>query len=195
MSTSNSKSINIFMTLDKLVIEGYFNKNDPAPIYKRQLSHQFEQYIQTSVSAAKRYDAVFYKFKCNNDIDRQFAEPLMYAIRHHFADIKAAKIKAFKKFKKKNSAVLAISLVVVILFQCLLPFMIDEENKVHSGLSHLVDVFAWVILWHPIDELIFNWNPHLKQICLLNKLATAEYILIENEKRTVVNDSMRVVAA
>jgi hypothetical protein len=50
-------------------------------------------------------------------------------------------------------------------------------------------------LWHPIDELVFGWNKFLKEICLLNKLATAEYILIENEKNYVaVDDSLRVVA-
>jgi hypothetical protein len=50
-------------------------------------------------------------------------------------------------------------------------------------------------LWHPIDELVFNWNPHLEEINLLNKLATAELIIIENEKKaTVGNNALRVVA-
>jgi hypothetical protein len=39
-----------------------------------------------------------------------------------------------------------------------------------------------VILWRPIDKLIFYWNPHLKDISLMDKLATAEVIIIENEK-------------
>jgi hypothetical protein len=39
-----------------------------------------------------------------------------------------------------------------------------------------------VLLWRPIDVLLFYWNPHLKDICLLNKLATSEIIIIENEK-------------
>ncbi len=195
---SISKSFNIFMTLDKHSIESYFNQNDPAPIYKRQLSHHFEQYIAESVRQAKRYDVVFYKFKFRSDDDKQYAEPLMYSVRRHFTEKKDAHIKQFDRFKKRNWAVLAVSLLIVIVFQCLLPLVINEESRIQSGLSHLIDVFAWVILWHPIDELIFNWNPHLKEICLLNKLATAEYMIIENEKkaekRSVVNDSLRVVA-
>ena len=122
----------------------------------------------------------------------------MYSIRRHFTEKKNAELKQFEKFKKRNWMVLGVSMVVVILFQCLLPFVINEENKIHSGLSHLVDVFAWVILWHPIDELIFNWNPHLKRICMLGKLAIAEFMIIENEKkaekRSFVNDPLRVVA-
>ena len=195
---NNSKSVNIFMTLDKQSIESYFNTNDPAPIYKRQLSHQFEQYIAESSHNVKRYDVLFYKFKFQSEEDKQYAEPLMYSIRRHFTEKKNLAIKQFERFKKRNWAVLGVSLLVVILFQCLMPFVLNEENKIHSGLTHLVDVFAWVILWHPIDELIFNWNSKLKEICLLNKLATAEYMIIENEKkaekRSVVNDPLRVVA-
>ena len=193
--SASSKTVNVFMTLDPLVIEGYFNKNDPAPIYKRQLNHQFEQYIMTSVGSAKRFDAIFYKIKCNNDIDKQFADPLMLSIRRHFSEKKTDEIKAFDRFKKRNWAVLFFSLVVVILFQLLLPLILNEASSLSNTISHLIDVFAWVILWHPIDELLFNWNPHLKRITLFNKLATAELILMENEKKSVVNDSLRFVAA
>jgi len=45
-----------------------------------------------------------------------------------------------------------------------------------------MDIFSWVILWRPIDTLIFNWNPYLKEICLLDKLENAEVIRIQNEK-------------
>jgi len=193
--SASSKTVNVFMTLDPLVIEGYFNRNDPSPIYKRQLSHQFDQYIMSSVGSAKRFDAIFYKIKCNNDIDKQFADPLMLAIRRHFSEKRTEEVKSFNRFKKRNWAVLGFSLVLVILFQLLLPMLISDDSPISDTVSHLVDVFAWVILWHPIDELLFNWNPHLKRIGLYNKLATAELILLENEKKSVVNDSLRFVAA
>jgi len=198
-----SKSVNVFMSLDKQVVDSYFNKHDPAPIYKRQLSHQFEQYIMASVANAKRYDAIFYKFKCVSDMDKQYAEPLMYAIRRHFSEKHAEKVKEFEKFKKRNWTVLAVGILVVLIYQGFLPLVLDEEHNLHSGLINSLDVFAWVLLWHPIDELIFHWNPHLKDICLLNKLATAESIVIENEKRTTSHstqpasvgvDNLRVVA-
>jgi hypothetical protein len=193
--SASSKTVNVFMTLDPLVIEGYFNKNDPSPIYKRQLSHQFEAYVMASVNSAKRFDAIFYKIKCSNDIDKQFADPLMLAIRRHFSEKKTDEIRSFNRFKKRNWAVLGISLIIAIIFQLILPLVINEQSQLYGGLGHLVDVFSWVILWHPIDELLFNWNPHLKRISLFNKLATAELILIENEKKSVVNDSLRFVAA
>jgi hypothetical protein len=198
MSKFQSKSINIFMTLDQQVIDGYFNKHDPAPIYKRQLSHQFEHYILESVSVAKRYDVIFYKFKCTHENDKQYADPLMYAVRRHFSDKKTERMKEFAKFKQRNWVLLALGVGVVVLCQGLLPFILNEDIKLHTGLSNSLDIFAWVLLWHPIDELIFNWNPHLKAIHLFDRLSTAESIIIENEKKATVsvanNDPMRVVA-
>ena len=183
------------MTLDQQVIDGYFNKHDPAPIYKRQLSHQFERYILETVATAKRYDVIFYKFKCSNENDKQYAEPLMYAVHRHFSDRKAEKIKDFARFKQRNWTLLAAGVLVVLLCQGLLPWLLESGTSFHSGLGNSLDIFAWVLLWHPIDELIFHWNPHLKDIHLLEKLGTAESIIIENEKRAVANnDPLRVVA-
>src|ERR1700685_322958 len=117
------KTINVYLTLGQLVIQGYFNPHDPAPIYKRQLSHQFELYIMENVALFKRYDVIFYKFKYANEIDKQYAEPLMYAIRRHFTELKEDKIKNFKKYKRRNIMMLIISTLFVTLFHILIPMV------------------------------------------------------------------------
>jgi hypothetical protein len=189
------KTINVYLTLDQIAIQGYFNPHDPAPIYKRKLSHQFELYIMENVALFKRYDVIFYKFKYANEIDKQYAEPLMYAIRRHFTELKEDKIKDFKKYKRRNIMMLAASTLFVTLFHILIPMVLTSGKGISSAVSNSLDVFSWVILWHPIDELVFNWNPHLAKINLLDKLATAELIIIENEKKANVdNSALRVVA-
>jgi hypothetical protein len=141
----------------------------------------------SSVKSCKRYSNIFYKLKYSNEVDKQYAEPVLYAIRRHFTEKKEEKIQAFKKFKKRTWAVLAVSILIVIICQGLLPHLLDEELRISTGLSHSLDVFAWVILWHPLDELIFNWNPHLKEIALFEKLAAAKSIILENEKKLTVD--------
>ena len=194
MSQSFEKSINVFLSPDRLIANSYFNQHDPAPIYMRQLSHQFEAYIMESVKCARRHSVIFYKLKCTGDDDKQYAEPLMYAIRRHFAAKKEDRKKEFIKFKRRNWSLLGMSIIVVILFQGLLPMILDVEHGIGMGLINSLDIFAWVLLWHPIDELVFNWNHYLKEISVFNKLATAEYILIENEKNYIADDALRVVA-
>jgi hypothetical protein len=182
MEETASDKINIFLTVDRKTINNYFNAHDPAPIYKRQLSHQLEEYIRTSVASAKRYSAIFYKFKCTSEIDKQFAQPLMYAIRRHYAQKKQTREKEFKKFKKRSWILLLISLIVVLICQGFAPLMLDEQNRFHTAFGNSLDIFSWVLLWRPIDVLLFSWNPYLKDLSLLTRLETAELIMIENEK-------------
>ena len=89
MSKPISKKINVFLSLDPDIFKGYFNAQDPAPLYKKQLSHEFEEYIMTSIRAAKRDSEFTYKISYSDESDKQYAEPLAYAIRRHFSETKA----------------------------------------------------------------------------------------------------------
>jgi hypothetical protein len=182
MEETECNIINIYLTVDRQTINNYFNGNDPAPIYKRQLSHQLEEYIKASVASAKRYTTVIYKFKCISELDQQYAQPLIYAVRRHYAQRKEMRIKEFKRFKHRSWWLLLVSLVMVLICQGIIPLFINEEHGFSTMFLNSLDIFSWVLLWRPIDLLLFYWNPHLKDISLLNKLASAELIVIENEK-------------
>jgi hypothetical protein len=174
------KKVNIFLSVDQQAINNYFNAHDPAPIYKRQLSHEFEQYIMTSILAAKRHSLFNFKIFCKEESDKQFVEPLVYAIRGHFSEKKLIKDAEFEKFKRRTYILLFISLAVVMICHGFLPLLLHAESGLNSALSNSMDIFSWVILWQPIDKLIFHWNPYLKAISIMNRLAKADVIIIEN---------------
>jgi hypothetical protein len=181
MTESVSERVNIFLTVNVQIISSYFNMHDPAPIYKRQLSHELEEYVDACVRPAKRYSVIFYKFKCTTELDKQYAQPLIYAIRRHYTLRKAAREKEFEKFKRRSWWLLVFSLAIVLVCQGFVPVLINSDNNIVTALMNSLDIFSWVLLWRPIDVLLFYWNPHLKDINLLNKLATSELIIIENE--------------
>ena len=189
MSNSNTlfKKINIYFKVNEETIDRYFNANDPAPIYKRQLSQEFEEYIMNYSLTIKRYSAVTYKLNCITESDREFVEPLVHAIRRHFSLKKSIKEAEFKKFKKRNWVLLVFSFVVVVAFQGLMPVIFGEQHRIHSAFSNALDVFSWVILWKPIEKLIFYWNPFLKEISIYDKLTNAPItVLVENKEVNVV---------
>jgi hypothetical protein len=177
-----SKGISVFLTVDSQTIEDYFNAHDPAPLYKRHLSHKFEQYIMASVVSAKRYTPIKYKLIYKTAMDEQYAEPLILAIRSHFSEKKALKGTEFEKFKRRGWFLLIISMGVMMLFKGIETVLKSNGIQVQSSINNGMDIFSWVILWRPIDTLIFNWNPYLKEICLLDKLQNAEVTKIQNEK-------------
>jgi len=65
------------------------------------------------------------------------------------------------------------SLGIVMACQGIVPLILDSKYQ-HAGLTNGLDVFSWVILWRPIDKLIFHWNPFLKDISIADRLQKAD---------------------
>jgi len=173
------KKITIFLTVDEKTIDSYFNAHDPSPVYKRQLSHDFEKYISSCIVAIKRYSTIRFKLVCKNESDRQFIDPLIHAIRRHFSVQKVIKESEFRKFKKGSYKLLGISMTVVTLSQFFMITVLKEDTRLNSLIGHSLDIFSWVILWTPIDKLVFSWNPFLKDISIYERLMNAEIIISE----------------
>ncbi|HRE37504.1 MAG TPA: hypothetical protein PK092_03645 [Chitinophagaceae bacterium] len=180
---SKEKEYNIYVRLDEQTVHSYFNQHDPAPLYKRQLGHEFEQYIYNSLLTSSR-DAVFkYQFICLDYADKRFIAPVTQAIRSHFNLKIYLKQEEFRKFKIRTFRLLVVSLIIVLSFQAVLSYIGGLMDERMSGALHnTLDVFSWVILWKPIDRLIFYWNPFKKDLHLLERLANAEVIILEKTK-------------
>lgn len=176
----------VYISVDAAALTKYFNANDPAPLQYRQLSHDFQEYLDTTIQTAGRNTAISYKvFCCEGAGGRFLVDPLLRTIKRHY-HVKQQLMEAkFDRFKKKNYLLLAINFVIVMIFQGLLPLIFQQEHRVHSTLSNALDVFSWVILWKPIERLIFYWNPFLKDILLYKKMSTAEVLIIDNEQELI----------
>lgn len=191
MSPSLAKSYNIYVRLDEQTVHDYFNHHDPAPLYKRQLGHEFEQYIQNSLLTSKRDAVIKYQFICLEYSDKRFVVPVTQAIRNHFNVKKFLKEEEFKKFKRRTFKLLMASLCIVLSLQAILPYVIEGmDHRMQGSLHNVVDVFSWVIMWKPIDRLIFYWNPFKKDIHLVDRLANAEVVVLEKNK-TIAKDKKK----
>ncbi|HWR33470.1 MAG TPA: hypothetical protein VN451_08095 [Chitinophagaceae bacterium] len=183
INQSLADSFSIFIRLDEGTVYDYFNSHDPAPLYKRQLGHEFEQYIYNSILTSKRNAVIQYQVVCLEYSDKRFIEPVTKAIRSHFNLKKFLKELEFKKFKSRTFKLLCASLVAVLFLQALVPFAIEGmDHRLAASVHNIVDVFSWVIMWKPIDRLIFYWNPFKKDIHLLDRLANAGVNVIEKQK-------------
>lgn len=185
MSNILFKHINIYLAVNETTINQYFNQHDPAPQYKRQLSQEFEGYIMNYVIAAKRYTKLEFRITINSEEERKYTEPLIHAIRRHFSIRKTLKEAEFKRFKKRSYALLFVALSIGLLCHWLLPSLLPagEGHGFMSAVTNSLDVLSWVTLWRPIDKLVFQWNPFLKEISILDKLINAEIIIIDNVKK------------
>ncbi len=177
------KSYNIYVRLDEQTVHDYFNHHDPAPLYKRQLGHEFEHYIYNSLLTSKRDAVINYQLICLDYSDKRFVVPVTQAIRNHFNVKKTLKQEEFKKFKRRTWKLLVASLCIVLSFQAVAPYLIEDmDHRMAGSLHNVLDVFSWVIMWKPIDRLIFYWNPFKKELHLLDRLANAKVTILEKTK-------------
>jgi hypothetical protein len=178
MSKSVSKKIDLFLSVSRGSLNVYFNPHDPSPIYKKQLHHDFVKYMTDALSTYTRYTTLRFKVSCNKE-DKDLVEPFMQALRRHYSVQEQLVIKEFTKFKKRSFKLLGMSFVMVMICHGLLPLILPEYHGIGETIMNSIDVFSWVILWKPIDRLIFGWNPYLKDIAMYNKLVNGEVIIME----------------
>jgi hypothetical protein len=183
MRKSATRKISIYLKIDANSINNYFNPHDPARLDKRQLGQEFKDYLNNTVANASRHTAIDFKvFCCESGSMRFMVDPLIKTIRRHFQILKMQKEIEFYKFKKKNYILLLMSICVVIFCQVALPQLFGIGHRIHSIFSNAIDVFSWVILWKPIERLIFYWNPFLKEILLYKKIQNAKVNIVESEE-------------
>lgn len=178
MSKVLSKRISIFLSVDRKSINNYFNQHDNSPLYMRQLSYDFEQYLEELLVNYKRHTKICYKITCKEE-DEELIKPFMHAVRRHFYMLEKMKMSAFKKFKRRTFRLLGLSFLTLIFFYAVLPLIFFPGYSFQSTILNSIEVFSWVVMWKPIDRLIFNWNPYLKQISLMHKLAHADVIRVK----------------
>jgi hypothetical protein len=185
MSKFTTRKISIYLKIDENSINEYFNPHDPGRLDIRQLGHDFQEYLNASVATAGRHTDIDYKIFCTHGGMSFMVDPLMKTIRRHFHIKKMLKEVEFYKFKKRNFMLLGLSILVVMFCQGVLPNLFAKEHRIHSMFSNAIDVFSWVVLWKPIERLIFYWNPFLKEILLLHKLQHGKVNIIESEEELI----------
>lgn len=186
MPKSATKKISIFLKIDSDSINAYFNQHDPARLDRRQLGHDFQDYLNASVASARRDTIIDFKvFCCDSGNMRFMVDPLIRTIRRHYQIQKMLKEMEFRKFKRKNYILLLFSICIVMFCQGVLPLIFGQDHRIHSMFSNAIDVFSWVILWKPIERLIFYWNPFLKEILLFEKMQNAKVNIVESEEELI----------
>jgi len=179
MKTISPEKIDIFLIVSPQAIEEHFNKNDPSPLYKRQLSHEFEEYINRIKAPARKHTVLEYKITCKTEDDRQYTQPLIYAIKRHFSSVMTTMQSEFERFKRRNYLILFIGLGIILFSHIFIPMILKDEGAIESAILMGIDIFSWVMMWQPIDNLLFHSHRQLKDIGTIKKLTEAEVVYTE----------------
>ncbi|MDB4958230.1 MAG: hypothetical protein JWO36_5799, partial [Myxococcales bacterium] len=152
-------------------IEQLFDNRDPAPFRERDLDPELSEYLVDAgedLWGHDRFRVVFWLDKpCRPSEIEQ-------AYRAHFTD----KIERNKRTRRRRrrtgqvALVLALALIVALLsFAQFVASLVP--GSLGTGLKEGLVISSWVVMWRPVETLIYDWIPTRHERKLVEKLLDA----------------------
>jgi hypothetical protein len=156
-----------------------FNSIDPSPFRERDLDPDCEEFI---VSWAREFSpdrsiAVDIRFDREEPSDAALGE-IGPAVRRHFE--REASLQQLRLRRLVREGRLSLSIGLILLMLCmgsatLVP--VQSLGAFGEILRESLLIAGWVVMWHPLEVLIYGLWPVLRERRLLERLASAEVSL------------------
>lgn len=153
-----------------------FNSIDPSPFKERDLDPDFEEFI---VSSAREYPpdrplALEIRIQREQPLETLLAE-IAPAVRSHFkreATLQRLRLRRLVREGRLSLAIGLIGLVVCISAAALVaPF---APGTLAEIVKESLLIAGWVVMWHPLEVLLYGLWPVNRERRLLERLAAAE---------------------
>jgi len=152
-------------------IEQLFDNRDPAPFRERDLDPGLAEYLRDAaedLASAKTYRVIFWL--------EQPCPPgeIEQAFHAHFADA-LERIQRERRRRRRGGQV-ALSLAVVLVIALLFLGQVVGNlvpGTLGLGLKEGLVISSWVVMWRPIEILIYDWIPVRHERRVLSKLLEA----------------------
>ncbi|EKD83644.1 MAG: hypothetical protein ACD_39C00545G0002 [uncultured bacterium] len=157
-----------------------FNSFDKkATFVKRELDQDFVDYIIDSVKEVGDRE-----FLIRVSIDQEYnmlqENILRKAVANYFSYLYQIENRNLRKEMQKFTMLM---LLGIVLFTMVSLYKLPETEEIelwknifHEG----VIVAAWVAIWEAVTSLIFGWNPYYLKRGIYERIATAEFRVVNN---------------
>jgi hypothetical protein len=153
-----------------------FNSIDPSPFRERDLDPDCEEFI---VSWAREM-APDHDLRVEIRIDREQPQPELAAevpsaVRSHFSREASLQDLRRRRIVREGRLSLAIGLVALVLcvsFAALVP--VATLGTAGEILRESFIIAGWVVMWHPLEILLYGLWPVVRERRLLERLAAAD---------------------
>jgi len=152
-------------------IEQLFDNRDPAPFRERDLDPDLADYLLDAgedLLAAPRLRIVFW-------LDRPCPPgEIEQAVRAHFEDVIARNLRTRRRRRRTGQVALALALVVVTALVGLSRLIAGAvPGELGQGLKEGLVIAAWVVMWRPVETLIYDWIPARHERSVAAKMLAA----------------------
>ena len=153
-----------------------FNSIDPSPFRERDLDPDCEEFIVSWAREMPPDRALRVEIRIDRDQPpSELASAVPHAVRSHFEREAGLQELRRRRIVREGRLSLAIGLVVLILCvgaAALLPT--DTLGTPGGILRESLIIAGWVVMWHPLEVLLYGLWPVVRERRLLERLAAAD---------------------
>lgn len=153
-------------------VEHLFDNRDPAPFRERDLDPGLAAYLlDAGEDLAKReaYRIVFWLEQLSSAVE------IEQAFRGHFEDV-VARIQRTRRRRRRTGQVTLLLAVVLVVALLMLSQVVARvvPGALGAGLKEGLVISSWVVMWRPVEVLIYDWIPVRRERKVVTKLLEAQ---------------------
>lgn len=153
-------------------IEQLFDNRDPAPFRERDLDPEVAQYVLDAgadLASRTSFSIVFWLEQPapNNEIE--------HAFKAHFEDVITRLRRRRRRERRSGAVMLPLGIaIVLVLFTLAQLIGAAVPGTIGAGLKEGLVISSWVVLWRPVEILIYGWIPLRQERRLVERLLAAK---------------------
>jgi hypothetical protein len=160
-------------------IEHIFDNRDPAPFRQRDLDPDLAQYLVDAGGELASHAELAIVFWLEHPADQ--AE-LVHAFRGHFEDAIARMERRRRRSRRIGAVTLLLGIVlVVVLFTLAQLIGAAIPGSLGAALREGLVISSWVVLWRPVEILIYGWIPARQERRDIERLLAARVSIRSGE--------------
>ena len=152
-------------------IEQLFDNRDPAPFRQRDLDPDVADYLVDAGGDLASHEQLSIVFWLEQPAEQGELEQ---AIRGHFEDMIARMQRRRRRSRRTGAITLLIGvLLVVLLFTLAQVVGASVPGALGAGLKEGLVIASWVVLWRPVEILLYGWIPVRQERRVVEHLLSA----------------------
>lgn len=152
-------------------LEQLFDNRDPAPFRERDLDPDVAEYVlgaAADLAPHPSFTIVFWLEQAAPSVE------LEHAFRAHFAAELARQDRRRRRQRRSGAVMLIMGVALLPLLFALAQLVgASVAGSLGAGLKEGLVISSWVLLWRPVELLVYGWIPHRQERRLVERVLTA----------------------
>jgi hypothetical protein len=165
-----------------------FDNRDPAPFRERDLDPDLSEYLLDASEDLIGHDHLRVVFWLDR-IDPSIEDEIEHAFHAHFGALIARTQRARRRRRRTGQVALVIAVILVVVLLAIAQFVARAvPGSLGAGLKEGLVISSWVVMWRPIEILIYDWIPTRQQRKVATKLLDAAIVVRASSRMSWARD-------